>query len=216
MLRLDFMLFPYFAYIEHFTKLTRGSFLFKEKFLLMEKSKSEESRRWKKKKNKKKKKKKRPKKKERVPICQEKKKDFLCESDSYWRSSVQILNKEVAVKSKFTIHNVKNQVSFSSYQPWYKKINTNLESQFWKLYVDSLFCSSAQFAVFPFLPRVFPSPLGTLLIIVSSSLTLHLVIEIKTKKTCLQWVSFPEKSWSIVSDARRSRCPIGLRFQEAR
>ena len=31
------MLFPYFAYIEHFTKLTRGSFLFKETFLLMEK-----------------------------------------------------------------------------------------------------------------------------------------------------------------------------------
>ena len=36
------------------------------------------------------------------------------------------------------------------------------------------------------------------------------------KETCLQWVSFPGKSWSIVSDARRSRCPIGLRFQEAR
>ena len=118
MLRLDFMLFPYFAYIEHFTKLTRGSFLFKEKFLLMEKIKiGRKSSVKKKKKNKKKKKKKRPKKKERVPICQEKKNDFLCESDSYWRSSVQILNKEVAVKSKFTIHNVKNQVSFSSYQP---------------------------------------------------------------------------------------------------
>ena len=38
----------------------------------------------------------------------------------------------------------------------------------------------------------------------------------KKKKTCLQWVSFPGKSLSIVSDARRSRCPIGLRFQEAR
>ena len=97
-------------------------------------------------------------------------------------AGVEILNKEVAVKPKFTIHNVKNQVSFSSYQPWYKNINTSLESQFWKLYVDSLFCSSAQFAVFPFLPRVFSSPLVTLLIIVSSSLTLHLVIEIKIKK----------------------------------
>ena len=58
--------------------------------------------------------------------------------------------------------------------------------------------------------------LATLLIIVSSSLTLHLAIEIKKKKTCLQWVSSPGKSLSIVSDARRSRCPIGLRFQEAR
>ena len=27
---------------------------------------------------------------------------------------------------------------------------------------------------------------------------------------------FPRKSWSIVIDARRSRCPVGLRFQEAR
>ena len=34
------------------------------------------------------------------------------------------------------------------------------------------------------------------------------------KDTCLQWVTFPEKSRSVV-DPRRSRCPIGLRFQEA-
>ena len=54
--------------------------------------------------------------------------------------------------------------------------------------------------------------LATLLIIVSSSLTLHLAIEIK-KKTCLHWISFPGKSWSKVSDTRESRCPIGLRFQ---
>ena len=79
------MLFPYFAYIEHFTKLTRGSFLFKEKFLLMEKIQI--GRKSSVKKKKRKKKKKGSKKKERVPICQEKKKHFLCESDSYWRSS---------------------------------------------------------------------------------------------------------------------------------
>ena len=79
------MLFPYFSYIEHFTKLTRGSFLFKEKFLLMEKIQI--GRKSSVKKKKRKKKKKGSKKKERVPICQEKKKHFLCESDSYWRSS---------------------------------------------------------------------------------------------------------------------------------
>ena len=210
------MLFPYFAYIEHFTKLTRGSFLFKEKFLLMEKIQIGRKSSVKKKKRKKKK---RLKEERKSTNLSRKEKALLL-----WKrlvlaelhAGVQILNKEVAIKPKFTIHNVKNQVSFSSYQPWYKKINTSLESQFWKLFVDSLFCSWAQFAVFPFLPRVFSSPLGTLLTIVSSSLTLHLVIEIKIKKTCLQWVSIPEKSWSIVSDARRSRCPIGLRFQEAR
>ena len=33
------MLFPYFVYIAHFTKFTRGSSVLKEKSLLMEKSK---------------------------------------------------------------------------------------------------------------------------------------------------------------------------------
>ena len=39
MSRLNFLLLPYFAYIEHFTKLTRESFLFNEKSLLMENQK---------------------------------------------------------------------------------------------------------------------------------------------------------------------------------
>ena len=60
--------------------------------------------------------------KERVQFCQEMKK-FLCESNWYWESSMLvsrlILNKEVAVKLKFAIHNAKNEVSFSlhKYQP---------------------------------------------------------------------------------------------------
>ena len=61
--------------------------------------------------------------------------------------------------------------------------NICLRSQFWKLYVDSLSCSLAHFAVFPFLSRVFSLPLATLLINFSSSLTLHLAIEIK-KRVC--------------------------------
>ena len=32
----------------------------------------------------------------------------------------------------------------------------------------------------------------------------------------MQWITFPGKSWSILIDARRSRCPIGLQFQEER
>ena len=77
-----------------------------------------------------------------------------------------------------------------------------------KLYVDLLSCSSAHFAGFPFLPRVFPLPLATLLVIVTSSSTLHWAIEIKKK--CLKWVTFPWKSWSVVIDARRSYRPIVL------
>ena len=58
------------------------------------------------------------------------------------QASVQISNKEVAVKPKFTIHNVKNELSLSlcKYQPWYKNIcilNSCLESQFRKPYVNS-------------------------------------------------------------------------------
>ena len=37
----------------------------------------------------------------------------------------------------------------------------------------------------------------------------------RDKKKCLQWVTFPGKSWSIVIDVRRSCYPITLRFQEA-
>ena len=85
--------------------------------------------------------------------------------------------------------------------------NRNFES-----YVNSLSCSSAHLPVFPFLPLVFPLPLATLLIIVSSSSTLHCANEITMKKGCLQWVIFPGKSWSIVIDARRSRCPTGFSF----
>ena len=45
-------------------------------------------------------------------------------------AGVQISNKEVAVKPKFAINDVKNKVSFSlcKYQPWYKNINNCLES----------------------------------------------------------------------------------------
>ena len=64
MSRLDFLLLPYFSYIEHFAKFTRESFLFKEESLLMENQKR------KKVVGEKKKKKKGSKKKERVPICQ--------------------------------------------------------------------------------------------------------------------------------------------------
>ena len=38
----------------------------------------------------------------------------------------------------------------------------------------------------------------------------------KKKNVSAIHVTFPGKSWSIVIDARRSHCTIGLRFQEAR
>ena len=62
-----------------------------------------------------------PKKKERVTFCQEKKKDPLLKRPvlAELHAGVQISNKEVAVKPKFAMHDVKNEVSFSlcKYQP---------------------------------------------------------------------------------------------------
>ena len=89
MLGLVFMFFPYFIYITHFTKFTRGSFLLREKSLLVEKSKAEESP-WLKKNN-----------------------------NNRPKEDVQISTKEVAVNPKFVIPNVKSDVSFSlwKYQP---------------------------------------------------------------------------------------------------
>ena len=71
MLGLDFHLISIFFDIAHFPKFKRGSSLFMEKSLLVEKSKAEESP-WE---NIRKKKKTGLKKKERVPFCQEKKKN---------------------------------------------------------------------------------------------------------------------------------------------
>ena len=96
-------------------------------------------------------------------------------------AGVQISNKEVTVKTKFAIHNVKNEISFSFCMPCYKNMNNRLECNFESC--RSICCLAPQhiFRFFPFLPRVFPLPLATLLIIVSSSSTLHWTIEIKKK-----------------------------------
>ena len=91
------------------------------KFFLIEKSKADESP-WGKKK-KKKRKKIGPEKKERIPLCQVKKKDSFVKaagtSGALIYAGVQISNKEVAVKPKFTIRDVKSEVSFSlcKYEP---------------------------------------------------------------------------------------------------
>ena len=45
-------------------------------------------------------------------------------------AGVQISNKEVAVKTKFAIHNVKNEVSFPFCMPCYKNMNNRLECNF--------------------------------------------------------------------------------------
>ena len=86
-----------------------------------------------------------------------------------------------------------------------------------KLYVDLLSCSSAHFAGFPFLPRVFPLPLATLLVIVTSSSTLHWAIEIKKKVFEMGYFSLEiliRRHWR--QEVLSSYCPIGLRFQKAR
>ena len=89
------------------------------KFFLIEKSKADESPWGKKKKEKKI----GPEKKERIPLCQVKKKDSFVKaagnSGALINAGVQISNKEVAVKPKFTIRDVKSEVSFSlcKYEP---------------------------------------------------------------------------------------------------
>ena len=94
------MLFPYFVYIVHFTKFTRGISL--EKSLLVEKSKVEG--------------KKKKKTRKKVPFCQEKKrKENLLRKRlvlAELHAGIQISNREVAVKPKIAIHDVENEVSF--------------------------------------------------------------------------------------------------------
>ena len=146
------MLFSYFVYIAPFTEFAREAF-FQENICSWKNQKRKKAVGEKKKKEEKKK-----------QLKEERKGTNLSRKEKklpLWKwlvlaelqAGVQILNKEVAVKPKFTIHNVKNELSLSlcKYQPWYKNIcilNSCLESQFWKLYVDSYSCSTAHFAFF--------------------------------------------------------------------
>ena len=125
-----------------------------------------------------------PKKKERKSTILSRK-----EKNSSWQrpvlaklcAGVQVSNIEVAVKPKFTTHNVKKEVSFSlyKYQPYTKTLkvasNCNFESCL------SICCLAPLhiLSFFAFLLRVLPLPFLTLLIIVSSSPMLHWAIEIK-------------------------------------
>ena len=91
----------------------------------MEKSKAEESLWWKRKKY-------RPKEERKSTTLARK------EKNPSWKrlavaelhAGVQISNKEVAVKTKFAIHNVKNEVSFPFCMPCYKNMNNRLECNF--------------------------------------------------------------------------------------
>ena len=96
-----------------------------------------------------------------------------------------ISNKEAAVKPKFAIHDVKNEVSFLSARTSPDKKmstiawNSNLRALWW--FVILLLGTFSGF-FFPFFPWVFPLPLATLLTIAWSSSTLHRTIEIKKKQ----------------------------------
>ena len=97
---LDFHAFPYFVYIVHFTKFTRGISL--EKSLLVEKSKVEGT-------------KKKKKKQERKYHFVKKRKENLLRKRlvlAELHAGIQISNREVAVKPKIAIHDVENEVSF--------------------------------------------------------------------------------------------------------
>ena len=88
-------------------------------------------------------------------------------------AGVQISNKEVAVKPKFSTHHLKRSFLFFLQALIEKHQQSPRIVIFGKLSVDSLSCSSAHFPVFPFLLRVFPLPLATLPITMSSSPTLQ-------------------------------------------
>ena len=147
-----------------------------------------------------------PKKKERVPFCQERKKLSL------WKRqvlaglhAVQISNKKSPANQNLPHIMFKTRFPFlyASTSLDTKTLtiasNRNFES------CMSIRCLAPQpgSRFFPFLPW-FSFASGIFGIFERS----------RYKKRCQQWVTFPGKSWSILVDARRSRCPIGLRFQE--
>ena len=144
---------------------------------------------------------------------------FLCESDWYWLSSTlasRFWTKESPSNQNLPYIMLKTRFPFL-----YASTSLDTKTVLYKTLASIrhfescmlIRCPPPQHILqfFQNFPRVFSLPLATLFIIVLSSLTFHLAIKIKKKKkTCLQWVSLPRKSWSIVSDAWRLRCPIGI------
>ena len=195
------MLFPYFVYIAHLEALFSRKNLCSwknQESLVKEKGKKTG-----------------PKKKERVPFCQKKK--LRCDSDWYWRSST--LTSRFRTKKSPSNQSLPCYIMLKTRFP-FPYASTGLDTKIIASNRNSESCRSIRclapqhiFRFFHFC-HGFPLPLATWLIFVSSSSTLHWAIEFK-KKTCLQWVTFPGKSWSNVIDASRSRCQIGLRFKEA-
>ena len=126
-------------------------------------------------------------------------------------AGVQISNKEVAVKPKFAVHNVKSEVSFSLYKPLYKnidKLRVHQSPRIGKLSVDSLSCSLAQFPIFQLRCEIF-------LCLWQLCALLWCPPHRSTDHVC-NGLLFPGDLWFMVIDARRFRCPIGWQFQEAR
>ena len=125
-----------------------------------------------------------PEKKERIPLCQVKKKDSFVKVAgtsgaliyaSKFRTKKSLSNQNlpyVTLKARFPFLYASTSLDITTLT-----IALNVCIAL-KQYDDSLSYSSAHFAVFPFLPRVFHLPLATLLIIVSCSSTLHWAIEI--------------------------------------
>ena len=199
------MLFPYFVYIAHLEALFSRKNLCSwknQKSLVKEKGKKN-----------------RPKEERKSTILSRKEKKLRCDSDWYWRSSTltsrfwtkkspsnQSLPCYIMLKTRFPFPYASTGLDTKTLTI---ASNRNSESR------RSIRCLAPQhiFRFFHFC-HGFPLPLTTWLIFVSSSSTLHWAIEFKKKK-CLQWVTFPGKSWSIVIDASRSRCHISLRFKEA-
>ena len=163
MLRLDFCVISIFCLYRALYTIHTRNFLLLKKIFPMDKSKAEEST-WLKKKEKKKRKRKKT-----------------------------LSNKDVAVRPKFAIHNVKNEVSY-----FYANLDTKtltIASSFNFESFLSIHCLPPQqiFQFFPFLPPIFPLLLTTLLIDVLSSSTPHWAIELKKqnkththKKSCFQ------------------------------
>ena len=164
-------------------------------------------------------KKNRPKEERKSTILSRKEKKLRCDSDWYWRSST--LTSRFWTKKSPSNQSLPCYIMLKTRFP-FPYASTGLDTKTLTIASNgnsesclSIRCLAPQhiFRFFHFC-HGFPLPLTTWLIFVSSSSTLHWAIEFKKKK-CLQWVTFPGKSWSIVIDASRSRCHISLRFKEA-
>ena len=165
--------FPYFVYLAHLTKFTRGSSLLMEKLYARRKIKSR-----------------------RKSLVKKKGKKKENRSKEERKRTILVKTRKIPLWKRLVLAELHAGAQISD-----KEVASNYNLKAVCRFVVSTFSLLSTFCGFPFLPRVLPLPFRNFAHYCAALLNAPMSDRDKKKK-CLPWVTFPGKSLSFVIDAR--------------